>query len=241
MKEKEIAGETIEGMVLVRIIKTNDSEVRDRIIRATNRQTAVSPASLRATDELQRKIETFFYGHELFYDRRKNYYRNISKPKDKIVSISGLAQAVMAMGLSRPDTARARPSTLLKSDSDYERVFDEKTPLAAYLWAAKAQRQVDTFMLSTEAETSAQERTNLKFYVGMLAAAKLLGKKVRAPSELASLGDEDRGVEEADLGECLEVVRGAMKGLEERRGEAADKIAKGPDLVGEVLGAVGIS
>ena len=241
MKEKEVTGETIKGMVLVRIIKTNESEVRDRIIRATNRQTAVSAASLRATDELQRKIETFFYSRGLFYDRRKNYYRNAGKPRDKIVSISGLAQAVMAMGLSRPDSARARPSTLLKSDSDYDTVFDEGTPLAAYLWAAKAQRQVDTFMLGTEAETSTQERTNLKFYVGMLATAKLLGKKVRAPGELASLGDEDRGVDEADLGECLEVVRGAMKRLEGRSGEAADKIAKGPDLVGEVLRAVGIS
>ena len=145
------------------------------------------------------------------------------------------------MGLSRPDSARARPSTLLKSDSDYETVFDDKTPLAAYLWAAKAQRQVDTFMLGATAETSAQERTNLKFYVGMLASAKLLGKKVRAPSELAALGHEERGVDEADLGECLKVVRGAMKRLEERNGEAADKIAKGPDLVGEILKAVSIS
>ena len=96
-------------------------------------------------------------------------------------------------------------------------------------------------MLGTGSEAAAQERTNLRLYVGMLAATKLLGRKVRAPSELASLGNDGRDVDEADSGECVTVVRGAMKRLKDRSCKTADKIAEGSDLVGEVLRAAGIS
>jgi AIPR protein len=47
-------------MLLVRIIVTADAATRDQVIRATNRQTAVSDASLRATDDVQRQIEDYF-------------------------------------------------------------------------------------------------------------------------------------------------------------------------------------
>jgi hypothetical protein len=70
--------------VLVRIIVTGDHDTRDRVIRATNRQTAVSQASLRATDQIQRDIEQYFIREEWFYERRKNYYRNQGRtPADR--------------------------------------------------------------------------------------------------------------------------------------------------------------
>ena len=98
-----------ERTLLVRILQTEDPATRDRVIRATNRQTSVPEASLRATDATQRRIEAFFASNDLYYDRRKNYYRNNGRPKDRIVGIPLLAQTVMAVGLSRPDDSRARP------------------------------------------------------------------------------------------------------------------------------------
>ncbi|MGV7710887.1 AIPR family protein, partial [Mycobacterium kansasii] len=61
----------LDRSVLVRILVTDDASTRDRVIRATNRQTSVPAASLRATDEIQRDIEAFFHPHGWFYDRRK--------------------------------------------------------------------------------------------------------------------------------------------------------------------------
>ena len=57
--------------LLVRILQTKDSATRDRVIRATNRQTSVPEASLRATDDTQRRIEAYFASNGLYYDRRK--------------------------------------------------------------------------------------------------------------------------------------------------------------------------
>ncbi len=48
-----------ERAVLVRVICEEDEEARDRIIRATNSQTSIPPASLRSSDEIHRNIEDF--------------------------------------------------------------------------------------------------------------------------------------------------------------------------------------
>lgn len=95
-----------ERLVQVRILVTADQAARDAVIRATNRQTSVPVASLRATDDIQRQIESYFLEHDWFYDRRKNFYRNQGKSADRIISIPLLAQSVMAMGLGQ---ARLRP------------------------------------------------------------------------------------------------------------------------------------
>ena len=58
---------------------TADAPTRDQVIRATNRQTAVSDASLRATDDVQRQIENYFLTKGWYYDRRKNFYKNEGK------------------------------------------------------------------------------------------------------------------------------------------------------------------
>ena len=126
--------------ILVRILVTDDATTRDQVIRATNRQTNVPVAQLRATDDVQRSIEAYFIGHGWYYDRRKNYYRNLGKNPERIIGIPLLAQAVMAMGLSRPDNSRARPSSLLKRDDDYRKIFSPQLPLQVYLWLAKVKK-----------------------------------------------------------------------------------------------------
>ncbi len=123
---------SFERRLLVRILKTTDPKTRDQVIKATNHQTAVGVASLRATDDIQREIESYFWAHDWYYDRRKHYYRNIGKSSERIVSIPLLAQAIMAMG--RPDTSRARPSSLLKDDTDYKSLFSKSIELPVYLW-----------------------------------------------------------------------------------------------------------
>lgn len=219
---------SLDRSVLVRILVTgDDSRTRDQVIRATNRQTSVPPASLRATDEIQRDIEAFFTGNGWYYDRRKNFYRNSGKSPERIVSIPLLAQAVMAMGMSQPDNSRARPSSLLKKDDDYQKIFSKKTPLPVYLWLAQSQKAVDAFLLGEGVAASAQERTDLRFYVAMIAAAKLVGQKVRSPAMLSKIVEEDKSIADADLADCLRIVREGFTELRNESGDATDKIAKG--------------
>ena len=62
--------------VLIRIIVPESEEIRDKIILATNNQTNIPKSSLRANDPIHWQIELFFKGRGMYYDRRKNYYKN---------------------------------------------------------------------------------------------------------------------------------------------------------------------
>lgn len=75
-KPKNLDGKSI----LVRVIETEDTESRDQIIRATNSQTRIPIASLRATDKIHRDIEDFLANKGLFYDRRKNFLKTKGNP-----------------------------------------------------------------------------------------------------------------------------------------------------------------
>ncbi len=189
-KEKNVE-ENDERSILIRIIVTDDAETRDRIIKATNFQTAIPIASLKATDRIQRNIEDYFLQHDWFYDRRKNFYKNIGKPVDRIIGIPYLAQTVMAIILREPDNARARPSSLIKRDSDYDRVFSESTNPAIYLFCAKTMKRIDNFLRNESTEYIAQEIKDLKFHLAMLSTIKLLGKKEYEATDVTSLSEDD--------------------------------------------------
>jgi hypothetical protein len=235
LRDKPTDHPAFNHSLLVRILVTDDPQTRDRVIRATNRQTAVPAASLRATDEIQRSIEAYFTPRGWFYDRRKNYYRNIGKSPERIVSIPLLAQAIMAMGLSRPDNSRARPSSLLKRDDDYQTIFTNAIGLDIYLWVAKSQRRVDAFLKSLAGTLSAAERTNLRFHLSMVASAQLLGARVHAPAQLAEIAKADRDITEADLPACLARLQARYSERLAQTSDSMDKIAKSADFVNYVL------
>lgn len=184
LKEKTPDDRDRKRSVAVRIIKTQDEDVRDRIIRATNSQTRVPDASLHATEQIHRQIEAHFKAHGWYYDRRKNFYKNTGKPGDRIISIGGLGQAVTAIGLSRPDDARARPTTLLNNPSDYKQIFDPKIDLAIFLWLATTQRLIDS-MLIQQAERYI--RTNLRFHVSCYLVTRQLGSQIYNPKQLREI------------------------------------------------------
>ncbi|KAB8335643.1 AIPR family protein [Scytonema tolypothrichoides VB-61278] len=135
-----------ERAILIKIVVTNDPETRDRVIKATNFQTPIPPASLKATDPIQLDIENFFLNHEWFYDRRKNYYKNTGKQIDRIISIPYLAQSVIAIVFHEPDIARSRPSSIVKKNNDYKRVFSQKISLELYLFCATTMKKLESFI-----------------------------------------------------------------------------------------------
>lgn len=215
--------------LLVRVVQTDNRVTRDRIIRSTNRQTRVPDASLRATDEFQRDVETYFVHEGWFYDRRKNYWKNQRKPADRIIQIPYLAQAVMAAVLGDPASARARPSSLIKDDKDYQRVFDASRPIDVYLWAARAQRAADTFLRSDQAEANSEERANLRFHLTSVAVAQALGHRVFNPSQVAPLASTE--FTDDDFGSALEKLRDAVAAYQAQTGLALDRVAKSSDFV----------
>ena len=204
IKNREDDSNTLkeERAILIKIVITNDPETRDRVIKATNSQTPIPPASLKATDPIQLDIENFFLNHEWFYDRRKNYYKNTGKQLDRIISIPYLAQSVIAIVFHEPDIARSRPSSLLKKDNDYKRVFSQKISLEVYLFCAKAMKRLESFIRIVTSSKSNNLGINeqwkhaspiriLMFHLGMLMVVKTLNKRDYKPKDVESIKENN--------------------------------------------------
>lgn len=157
--------------ILVRVICEEKEDARDKIIRATNSQTSIPPASLRSADSIHRDIEDYFKINGLFYDRRKNFYRNEGKPVSKIVSISFLAQCVISTLLLQPDNARARPSTLINDNKRYEMIFDKSYPMSLYLNCYRIVKHVDIFMKNV-LDLERKDFNNLLYHTAMSVTMK---------------------------------------------------------------------
>ncbi|MCV2872368.1 AIPR family protein [Defluviimonas sp. WL0050] len=213
--------------VMVKIISSDDEETRDKIIKATNSQNPVQPATLRATDKVQRDIEQALKSAGMFYDRRKNYYKNEGKPADKIISIPLMAQAVMAVILSSPDQARARPSSLIKDDTVYSKVFSERNSISLYVNSAKLIREVDR-ILKTRTEMTARDRTNLRFFVLLWVVAWASKKANPSAPDVSALDVSKIGDDQ--LESAIDEIWKLYQGL-----GATDQVAKGPTLKNATL------
>ena len=213
--------------ILIKVMVPDNEEGRDRIIKATNSQTSIQRASLRATDKIQRDIEDYLKSHGLYYDRRKNFYKNAGMACSVIIDIPYLAQAVMAILLRRPDTARGRPSSLLKTDDDYAKVFNPDYPVHVYYVCVQAMRIVEQALKSSSLNVERKDRSNLRFYIGMHAVAGT-AKHAPPPAEIAKF-NIDR-LDEVAIKKSLDVVRRLYDAL-----GGTDQVSKGTELLRDIL------
>ena len=210
--------------IMLKIVSSEDEETRDKIIKATNRQNPIQIAALRATDKVQRDIEEAMRSQGLFYDRRKNFYKNEGKPASKIISIPLMAQSVMTIILGRPDSARARPSSLIKKDEDYEKVFSKDYPITLYTNAATLIRVVDR-VLKSRSGITAKDRSNIRFYVLFWLTTMLTRKEQPKPCDVANLNVrdiDDRDIE-ATIDKVWELYENMGKGDQVAKGSALRK------------------
>jgi hypothetical protein len=120
--------------VLVKIIVSEDSAIRDRIIRATNNQNSVELAALHATDKIQRDIEAILERNDWYYERRKNYYRNIGKPIARFVTPLYVASGFVALVMKNPAVAARLKNRFMRDPISYNAVFSENTDI--HIWPA---------------------------------------------------------------------------------------------------------
>lgn len=173
--------------LLVRIIVPDSEETRNHVIEATNSQTAVKKVSLRATDPVHLQIEYYLKSRGLFYERRKNYYRNQGKKPEELVSISFLSQCLMSTVLLGPDQARARPSTLLADNKRYKILFSENNGLESYYRIACLGKRVMARLPKTRSDFSRAQISDLRFYVLMGVALYLCEGRQPSFEDLAQI------------------------------------------------------
>ena len=210
--------------VLVRIIATRSVESPDHIIKATNSQTQVPPFRLHMTEPIHRNIETLLRNHNLFYDRRKNFYKNEGMPIARIVQPLNLAQTIMSIVLQRPNDARGRPNSVL--DKSYGEIFSTKYSLNLFAVSALFMRKVNAFLLSPELGITRTDRTNLRWYLAMQYSRRLTAKDIPSHNELTNMKiPNDNKLLQASYDEINKPYR-TLGGT--------DLVAKGPELLKEV-------
>lgn len=175
--------------ILVRVIKPESEESRDNIIFSTNNQTSIPKSSLRVTDPIHLQIEMYFKNRGLYYDRRKNYYKNQKKKAADIISVSFLAQCLISLILRKPDFARARPSTLLTDEETYKFLYDDNQDLEVYYKAARIGREVQN-VLKSNGSMSNTEVNDILFYVIYAVVADKMKKRELTFSDIKVLDVE---------------------------------------------------
>ncbi len=133
----------------VKLIVSQDGEIKNRITKATNRQTPVKTEELTALTDFQKALEDYYATSEgdckLFYERRSQQYRSATGiEKIRIVSISNQIRCFASMFLGLPHQASRYYGTLLKSIET--KIFVPGHPLIAYYASALALYRLESFI-----------------------------------------------------------------------------------------------
>lgn len=209
--------------LLLRIIVPDSEESRDQIIFATNNQTNIPKSTLRVTDPIHLQIEMYFKSRGLYYDRRKNYYKNQGKKPVEIVSVSFLAQCLITIFLKKPDYARARPSTLLNDDRTYHELYEKNNDLETFYKAAVLGKRIQKNVKSV-AEYSPAEKSDIQFYVLFTVIAHILNKSNISPCDIKTLEID------AITNETIDDIRTKVYALYKKQG-GNGRVAKSADFI----------
>jgi hypothetical protein len=115
-KENPKSFEDLE--IVVKVIATEDNNLKKQIIFAANNQNAIDK-DLQSLNEFHEEIEQFFQGNDdlkLFYERLRGQYANVTPPYKKI-NIETLARVYISTFLKEPHKMK---SNAIKKINEYQ-------------------------------------------------------------------------------------------------------------------------
>jgi len=177
--------------LLVKVVITKNKDTIDKIISASNSQTPVSASVLRATDDVQRSIELYFASQGYWYDRRKNFYKNLGKPSKRIFNIQNTAQAIEAILYRNPAQARSTPTTIVKDDRSYKRIFDPDIDFKTYLNCCLIHQHVSGYFRSKLPTDIRSQARNFSYHFGRTLASVITCKAEPSSLDIANINIEN--------------------------------------------------
>ena len=138
---------TQDILIPIRLISTDNPEIKNSIIKATNRQTEVTEEQLFALADFPKKLETFFPTFEgnkkLFYERRSRQYNSEEGiEKVRVINMTTLVKAYASFFLGFPHRTSRNYKALLKLIGD-EIIFNKEHKLEMYYVAAYAHYKLE--------------------------------------------------------------------------------------------------
>ncbi len=219
--------------IFCKIIITNDTETIDNIIKATNSQNPISSALLRATDQIQRDIELYLLKYNLYYDRRKNYYKNQKKPRNKIISMNYLSQSLKSVLFSQPSKARNNPTILTKKDEDYQELYNKDYDIKVYYNVILLRKETEDYLKNNFTIKDEIDESIKNYYY--LHLTRILASIVCNISNVNHhlLKDEDKfqNISDDDKDKSIEILKEILvKKGDDKSGFNFEKYAKNSEI-----------
>ena len=118
--------------VFVKLVKTENPDTQTNIISATNSQSPVKSASLKANDNIQRNIEKHLYAAGIYYERRDNFYKRQGFTGNKVVGLLKMAQIIHTVVNKEAVVAVNDTTTLFDTEQKYNSIFHDKADFEIY-------------------------------------------------------------------------------------------------------------
>ena len=142
--------------VPVRLIATANQDIKNSIIKATNRQTQVADDQLVALTDFPKKLEEYFPTFDgkqkLFYERRSRQYSNHDGvEKVRVISMTPLVRSFVSIYLDWPHRTTRNYKSLLKGIGT--NFFKEDDRLEMYYLAAFCHYRLEQLFRSKTIDT----------------------------------------------------------------------------------------
>jgi len=143
---------TDKMFVPLKLIVTNNTEVTNQIIRATNRQTQVYVEAFESTKPFHKHLEEFYNTFktegQLYYERRSKQYDGFPIKPTQIISLATQVKCFLGMFLNEPQSTHRYYGELLKAYKG--KLFEEEHNPYPYYCSGYAYTLLERFFVRKE-------------------------------------------------------------------------------------------
>jgi hypothetical protein len=164
-----------DAFITVKIIGTDDNEIINSIIRATNRQTEVKPEAFESLSNFHKELEDF-YNHfnvgetdKIYYERRNKQYVQQDIPKNKIITLSAQINSYLSMFQNQPHSTHRYYGELLKTN----KIFLEDDSMYPYFTSTYTLYKVEKLFRTNEINNKYK---TFKYHILMKIRKKISGE-----------------------------------------------------------------
>jgi hypothetical protein len=216
----------------IKLVITENDEIKNNIIIATNNQTAIKREQLQAMTEFQKNLEHYYRTIEgdgkLYYERRSGQYQSDNSViKARIINIQNQIKAFSSMYYENPDRVTTYFGSIVKQNIETENpiIFNPGHQHILYYTSALAFYRLDSLFRSKAIDAKFRK---VKFFLLML-FRKLIKKSKLAAAYMNSdrktseyckeimdiLNDKDKTLE--FFQKAIEIVRLSKEDIENKQ------------------------
>lgn len=163
----------------VKLIITDNSEVINQVVRATNQQTEVHNEAFETLSPFHKTLEEYYLSYEkeplkrLYYERRSKQFQDFKIGKTSIISLATQISSFVGMFLNEPHSTRRYYGELLSAYRS--RLFNDDHLPISYYTSGLTLHVIETFFKQNDIKI---ENKRFKHHMMMLFRIRSAGEKM---------------------------------------------------------------